>query len=1001
MFAIIEHMFCFVNNFFRTFVWFYGEIDFTGTIDDLITMLSDKADRKEKHIMITGIYIPSIDAKDIYLSSHFIDGHTGGYDLKLKDGQYNFKKFTNTIDYSLDLMKLFDIYRKKCRRNDFAFKMNGHMYSTNVINLTFKYSVKEWNQVNRNIFVKLGYDWRELEFEDCIARNTDGDIVGIIVGETVRIPKDVPKPFLCQEVDVKDKRTEQTRTLQYLKQGEPKTIKTSAQLRRELYTDGFLCGGVKYCRMKRSAGSARVGKCLFVNEKLFKPLLSFSSGKIKATYGQEMDLAAFESYIALPSSSIIGTLHIRPENILLIEDYDSIFREDVIETYDENGWLKTREGNCQITNTIWDGQSLMDISLFGGYAKYGMVLLRNLMFKSCCFNCNIQKWFQDNHITEISQLNGKTRAKKIEEIKLITTPNSVKYLKFDTWDNWLDNMYPEFGIVKYDKKTNFFGGRLVQTHYQLLNTLQMSMEEMREFLQPSLEFAQHLRDRPEVVRYYIKYPDIENAQPLSRPMHSKSDVVYSLMCINDSFSQTKYYQEFLTDLLRAYYKNLKNGHVYVNGNYSALLGNPMEMLQHSIGRFDGKSQLGAGNIHSTRFAYNQTLLASRSPHVTIGNVWLPHNSANETIDCYFNLTDEIVCINSIGENVLQRLSGADFDSDTVLLTDNDILINAAKRNYQLFKTPTSCVTARKVKRFYTPEQQADLDIKISVNKIGEIVNLSQELNSLLWDKMYHGAVYDDVRDLYYDICQLDVMSGIEIDKAKKEFDVDNAKELEKLRRKYEPSVREYEEDEHWELVKCRKKMPHFFSHISRQKGYYNPDKKHYQKYHTSMDYLQTIINEFKVKHPYKKDWLPFVSVLDRSKFRTSSVNQQQIQRIYSILKKYVADRKNLYSLTTDSKEERQQKAALLRQQLITDINQETIGFSTLYQLLASLEDKQNSQIKNTLLEILYLCGNESFKKAILQSAAEMLQLETPGSDIYLFGIGYKEVTCHARNKTIL
>ena len=190
------------------------------------------------------------------------------------------------------------------------------------------------------------------------------------------------------------------------------------------------------------------------------------------------------------------------------------------------------------------------------------------------------------------------------------------------------------------------------------------------------------------------------------------------MCINDSFSQTKYYQEFLTDLLRAYYKNLKNGHVYVNGNYSALLGNPMEMLQHSIGRFDGKSQLGAGNIHSTRFAYNQTLLASRSPHVTIGNVWLPHNSANETIDCYFNLTDEIVCINSIGENVLQRLSGADFDSDTVLLTDNDILINAAKRNYQLFKTPTSCVTARKVKRFYTPEQQADLDIKISVNKIG-------------------------------------------------------------------------------------------------------------------------------------------------------------------------------------------------------------------------------------------------------------------------------------------
>lgn len=72
-----------------------------------------------------------------------------------------------------------------------------------------------------------------------------------------------------------------------------------------------------------------------------------------------------------------------------------------------------------------------------------------------------------------------------------------------------------------------------------------------------------------------------------------------------------------------------------------------------------------------------------------------------------------------------------------------------------------------MKRHYTPEDQADLDQKTSVNKIGEIINLSQELNSLLWDRMYHGEVYEEVRELYHDICQLDILSGIEIDKAKK------------------------------------------------------------------------------------------------------------------------------------------------------------------------------------------------------------------------------------------
>lgn len=928
-----------------------------------------------------GIYIPSIDAKDIFLSTHYIEKNPDGYNLKLKDGQYNLRKFVNTLDYSLDLIELLDIYYKKYRRNDFAFKIKKHMYSTNVINLTFKYSVKEWNQMNKNTFVKFGYDYRELDFNDGIAKDNNGHIIGIQTGIKIDTPiKNLPKYFCVAEMEPKDDMSNSKEVhFQYKRIKEPKTIKTNAELRKELYKSGFVCNGVKYCRMKRSSGSARVGKCLFINEKLFLPVLKFSSGGISLKAGQEIDLAAYESYISLPSSSIIDTLPIKPENILLIDDYESVFKEDVIETHNENGWLTTSERNCEITNSIWDGQSLIDISLMGEYACYGMVLLRNLMFKSCCFNCNIQQWFKDNGITDVSQLNGKTRAKCIEDVKLITTPNSIKYLKFDSLDNWLDNLYPNFGVVKHDKKTHFFNGRLVQTHYQLINTLQLSKDEVREFLQESLDFAQLLRNNPAVVRYYIKYPSLDEFTPMERPMLDKNDVVYNLMSINDNFVNTKYYQDFLHDLLASYYKNLKNGHVYVNGNYSTLLGNPIEMLQQSIGTFKGKSQIGIGNIHNTRFEYDKLLLGSRSPHVTMGNIWLVRNKENKLIDCYFNLTNEIVCVNSIGENVLQRLSGADFDSDTVLLTDNTVLIRAAKRNYHTFKTPTSFVTAKKVKRYYTPEEQADLDIKTSVNKIGEIINLSQELNSLLWDRIYYGETYEDIKELYYDICQLDVMSGIEIDKAKKEFDIDNGRELDKIREKYRNALND-END--------KKKMPHFFSHISRQKGYYNPEKKNYCKYNTSMDYLQTIVNGFRIKNPYKKDWLPFVSILDNSLFRMSGVNQRQINKIYSILKAYISDRKNIFSSDSD-KNGKFERAQILYQRLISEIESETIGFSTLFRLLSSLEDTENSQIKNTLLQVLYLCGNESFRKAIITSSTKIEQLEEDGNDIYLFGIGYK------------
>lgn len=258
---------------------------------------------------------------------------------------------------------------------------------------------------------------------------------------------------------------------------------------------------------------------------------------------------------------------------------------------------------------------------------------------------------------------------------------------------------------------------------------------------------------------------------------------------------------------------------------------------------------------------------------------------------------------------------------------------------------------------------------------------------MLWDKMYYGCSYNDVKELYYDICQLDVMSGIEIDKAKKEFDIDNSKELDRLREKYKSFLLETKTDENGNEV-TKKKMPHFFSHISRQKGYYNPKKKDYCKYHTSMDYLQTIVNGFKIKNPYKKDWLPFVSILDNSLFRTNNINQEQIDKIYRILRIYISDRRNIFGSELD-KDDKFLKSQLLYNNLVSEIESEIIGFSTLFRLLSSLEDKENSQIKNTLLQVLYLCGNKSFNKAIINSSSEIKQLELNGNDIELFGIRYK------------
>ena len=90
----------------------------------------------------------------------------------------------------------------------------------------------------------------------------------------------------------------------------------------------------------------------------------------------------------------------------------------------------------------------------------------------------------------------------------------------------------------------------------------------------------------------------------------------------------------------------------------------------------------------------------------------------------------------------------DYDSDSILLTDNQMFIKAAQKNYDKFKVPTCFVSAKKIKRYYTNEQKADLDVKTSVNKIGEDINLSQQLNSLFWQHIHNGETFEDNAELY-------------------------------------------------------------------------------------------------------------------------------------------------------------------------------------------------------------------------------------------------------------
>lgn len=920
-------------------------------------------------INTNAVYIPSLDGKDIYISNSL--DPKNGYRLKNKTGNLNLSRFINSLDYSLDLIKMRQVHKSlfpvadvKQLETIFSFDEKGNEYdevnsrgkeySCQVINVTFKYSNKEFNRVRGSYYIRFGYRIDDLEFEDCIAWD-DGEIVGVQTGEKVNNPVDAEElPYFIFKDGM------------YRAKDNIKTCNNVADIRSDIYENGFVCEGIKYVRFKRSSGSSRVGKCLFINERLYDVMHEWEMCGIQVDEGQDIDLAALEPYIALTLSSIIDTIEIKPENILVVDDYKSVFRERAIATRLVDGRLVSKPEDVEISNSIWDGQSLMDRSLFGEYSNKGMLLLRARFFKSCCFNANIQQWFADHGIKKISQLNGYTRAKKIEDVKLITTPSSIKYLKFGTLNQWLDTLETTFGVVKYEKKTHFFDGRMVQTHYQLINTLQMTYEEVEQFIKPSLDYARMIKTDPAVLRHQISYQyQSPDDTFYTKAVTSKNDIIYRLLGMNDRFAKTKMYRNFCNDLIKSFIKNLRCGHVLVRGNYSTLCGNPIEMLKMAIGQFDGKSIIERNTVHCEMFENGKELLGSRSPHVTIGNILVTKNIIRPEIARYMNSTNEIVYVNSIQENLLERLSGADFDSDTMMLTDNEILVTAAKRNYDNFPVPTKLVESAKRKRKYTNREKADLDIKTSVNKIGEIINLSQELNSILWDRINKGASIEDVMELYCDISQLDVMSNLEIDSAKRENPANNTRELQLLKKKYD--VRD---------KKNRHIRPLFFKYIDGYKGYrddyhvyveqddefqklFKTDKykdaqtikkesanniviergrMSYQKHETSMDYLQKCINRFYV--PRDKEANHGLSYMLVPISVTKGEYQKEVeQRIIEMAREVKKDINSLWNDNEYTNKQKRDKANEIREKFAVVLQEIQINEKTMRRLLGKLEEE--------------------------------------------------------------
>ena len=678
-----------------------------------------------------------------------------------KDGKPDPNVFRGILDESLDTLKLAEVYGRHEDEIGYPYLDGKKRFCRAVANLSFNRAIKVYESYG-NRYVLNGYEVTDEDMEDHVCFCTVGGkptLIAIDVSyreDSRYAPVEEPLPDAL--LGKYFKYDPETRSYKRSDKTIPTDV-TCQEIREHLYTHGFDIDGVHYVRYKRSAGASRNGKCLFIAEPLYADMMAWSSCDLSADTAS--DQASWQAYIALTLSSIENVIKLPKKSILIIRDRVSRFKADAVCVKETDAHdLRAEEEETEIENVIWDGEALLDAEVFNknGYSAHGMMLLRNRFFKTCAFNTNLQDWFFDNDIEYVSQLAGYTTARDIKDIKLVITESSVKYLKFMPKDmsfeekckRFLDALYEGknnsvFGVVKADHDAPLMHGDMAYTNYQLLNTLGLTREGIGKLLEPSFRYLQDMLDRSPVLRYQINMTTDHATiaeQELPDLAKYRRDTVLDMTCRTPLFEQTEFYKSFRSDTTKYFKRKLKKGRVAVCGNYQVLFGNAYEFLlaltDESYEPTESFS-LEDGQVCTTGFAHGEMVLCARSPHITMGNLYLARNTHSYDLMRYFNLTPNIICVNAIESNIQQRLNGCDYDSDSMLVTNNEWIVNGVVNAYDILKVPV-CKAEPVGKTDYVnmPKSLAGLDQTIAKNKIGEIVNLSQFLNCLLWEAYVTG-----------------------------------------------------------------------------------------------------------------------------------------------------------------------------------------------------------------------------------------------------------------------
>lgn len=494
---------------------------------------------------------------------------------------------------------------------------------------------------------------------------------------------------------------------------------------------GFRINGVEFRRLVGTSNGVKqstIVYCSVVNERgvhIYENLEERLNGG--RDISKELIPAKFEAYKSLACSASVPVS--MPKDILVVDDFilnvhakyiqleDSETSNEPVETNIESDVeLNASDGfglMCPELAERWSGDLGLDYIISG-------MCIRNLFCKGMVYTFDFKefarRYYDSDTITDVWGT-----VHEVKDVELIL-PVSVMKL----WDSYkslahylecCEKYHHGFAVTKTCEK-ELENERTL--NYQFIQSYDLTDDEIRELIMPTVnELKETICGDPSKTLLFLRGACGENYK-----FDKDDNYLARAIMVNPEIAKDPYVIGVVGNMLSKKIKEAKIGVVKIHGNYTVISGDPFAFCQ-SIFKCDvpdeEKGLLKAGEIYSKYWiddsnSEGKRVVCFRAPMSCHNNIRAMNVVHNEDIDYWYQYMSTVNIINC-HDMFYPAENGADNDGDTILTTDNKILLDKWRNEPAIL-----CVQKKGQKSVITLENLAKSNKSGFGDAIGAVTN---------------------------------------------------------------------------------------------------------------------------------------------------------------------------------------------------------------------------------------------------------------------------------------